>query len=280
MSFLDRFFGRTKPAARQEPPLAPDFEALRASALALFASIGTPAGRIGGLPSLPVDLAWPYSRGRPLAFLCELDLGHVPPGFDRHGLPERGVLYFFYNPDLEAWGYDPSDKGCWQVLYAARPGESQCPAPPDLAPELIYVEKLVDFQQVRNYPSSHDNRVAGLHLSSSQLDQYDDLCQSVYAGQPAHHLFGHAEPEQSADMDLECQYVSHGLQLGDGSAQRDPRARALAAGRSEWLLLLQLDTDGQAGMVWGDCGKLYFWIRQTDLAAGRFDACWMMMQCG
>jgi len=37
--------------------------------------------------------------------------------------------------------------------------------------------------------------------------------------------------------------------------------------------------DDDAGMMWGDCGRLYFWIRKADLAEGRFDKCWMILQC-
>ena len=33
-------------------------------------------------------------------------------------------------------------------------------------------------------------------------------------------------------------------------------------------------------MMWGDMGCLYFWIRESDLAAQRFDDAWMILQCG
>jgi hypothetical protein len=44
----------------------------------------------------------------------------------------------------------------------------------------------------------------------------------------------------------------------------------------EWHLLLQLDSDV---WMWGDCGKLYFWIPREDLRALRFDRLWLEMQC-
>jgi uncharacterized protein YwqG len=40
-----------------------------------------------------------------------------------------------------------------------------------------------------------------------------------------------------------------------------------------------LDTDDDAGMMWGDGGMLYFWIRREDLEKSRFDRCWMILQC-
>jgi len=45
-------------------------------------------------------------------------------------------------------------------------------------------------------------------------------------------------------------------------------------------LLLQLDSnDKECGMMWGDCGVLYFWIRKEDLQQQRFERCWCVMQC-
>ena len=35
----------------------------------------------------------------------------------------------------------------------------------------------------------------------------------------------------------------------------------------------------RAGMMWADAGMLYYWIRDDDLAAQRFDRAWCVMQC-
>jgi uncharacterized protein YwqG len=43
--------------------------------------------------------------------------------------------------------------------------------------------------------------------------------------------------------------------------------------------LLQVDTDDEAGWMWGDAGTLYYWIRRPDLLAGRFDRIWMIFEC-
>ena len=43
---------------------------------------------------------------------------------------------------------------------------------------------------------------------------------------------------------------------------------------------LQLDSDDAAKMMWGDAGRLYFWIRDQDLRERRFDKTWMIYQCG
>jgi uncharacterized protein YwqG len=51
------------------------------------------------------------------------------------------------------------------------------------------------------------------------------------------------------------------------------------AGAREWVHLLQVASDEKAGLMWGDLGCLYFWMRQDDIEARRFDAAWMVLQC-
>ncbi|GAA0533157.1 hypothetical protein GCM10010172_12510 [Paractinoplanes ferrugineus] len=46
-----------------------------------------------------------------------------------------------------------------------------------------------------------------------------------------------------------------------------------------WTSLVQIDSDNDTEMVWGDCGSLYWVRRRDDLAAGRFDAAAFIFQC-
>lgn len=94
-----------------------------------------------------------------------------------------------------------------------------------------------------------------------------------------HRLLGHADPVQG-DMQLECQLVANGVYCGDASGYRDPRAPQFRSGAADWRLLLQVDSQDDAGMMWGDVGRLYYWIRQEDLTAGRWDRTWLILQCG
>ena len=47
----------------------------------------------------------------------------------------------------------------------------------------------------------------------------------------------------------------------------------------EWVLLLQLDSYEATGMMWGDCGRLFFMMRQADLLSRKFDEAWLVLQC-
>lgn len=60
----------------------------------------------GGYPRLPADVDWPRgARGHSLNFLAQVDLAMLPKVDERRRLPERGVLFVFYDgaqwPDSE-----------------------------------------------------------------------------------------------------------------------------------------------------------------------------------
>ena len=57
------------------------------------------------------------------------------------------------------------------------------------------------------------------------------------------------------------------------------RTEALPKGRLEWRLLLQFDSDDDLGIMWGDCGMIYFWIRESDIQAKLFNESWTILQC-
>jgi len=282
MSFLKSLFGGSKNGPKDEQGIEEHLDflrSLRIPAIAMSASTDAKLSRIGGLPLLDGDVPWPEWKDKPLSFLCQIDLCEIPDVCERQGLPASGMLYFFYSQDQECWGFDPKDEGSWQVVYASSPSSAPRDAPDGLDQDYVYTEKPVTFAHIETYPDWQDDRVEKLELSDSQGDQYMELCSEVFGGKPAHHLFGYPSPVQGNDMDLECQLVSHGLYCGDVSGYQDARAKELETGRHDWILLLQLDTDDDAGMMWGDCGMLYFWIRKGDLAKRHFDKCWMILQC-
>lgn len=81
-------------------------------------------------------------------------------------------------------------------------------------------------------------------------------------------------------MELECQVASSGLDSRDIFGNDSESARQLKAGAADWRLLLQLDSDEDGpGWMWGDCGKIDFWIKQQDLKSLRFDDVWLISQC-
>jgi len=131
----------------------------------------------------------------------------------------------------------------------------------------------------RSGSAAHDQLVKASGLSLAEAKVYSDFVWDLESGNaPNHHLFGHAANIQG-DTQLEAQLVSNGLYCGNDGGYEDARAQQLAKGADDWMLLLQLDSDQEAGFMWGDVGMLYFWIRKQDLAQRAFDRTWLIMQC-
>lgn len=117
-----------------------------------------------------------------------------------------------------------------------------------------------------------------LNLDEKERDAYFDFCEDKIGNSIINKIFGHPDQIQG-DMQLECQLVSNGLFCGDSSGYNDQRRKVLEKGMKEWRLLLQIDSDENCEMMWGDVGRLYFWIKTDDLTNKRFDKVWMSLQC-
>jgi uncharacterized protein YwqG len=237
--------------------------------------------RLGGRPLLEPDEEWPEYLDTPLSFLALVDLAELRDLTAGTGLPRSGLLNFFYETDEQAWGFDPADRGSWRVL-AADPTTAELRVEPDGTPR--FPEIPLAGRRIATLPGweedvsaqimgTPDGRVDDRHVVlSEQLD-------AMAPAGPRHRLSGWPDLEQ-APWQLECQLASHGLYVGTPEGYGDPRAVALKPGADDWVMLVQIDSDDDAGWMWGDVGKLYFAIRRQDLAAAAFDRTWMVLQCG
>ena len=122
-------------------------------------------------------------------------------------------------------------------------------------------------------PSWNDDSIDGL-IEDDDSDNYMEA-----SGGSDNQILGYANCVQGT-MELECQLVTNGLYCGDSTGYEDPRSKELEVGKSDWVLLLQIDSEeDKTGMMWGDCGRIYFWIKKQDLADKQFDKTWCVLQC-
>jgi uncharacterized protein YwqG len=274
MGLLKRLFGPKEP-----PPPPRDVMALALPfaqpAVHIVKSAGETSSYVGGAPLLPTGAAWPSKGGVPLTFLADLDLAPLHAASPLPWLPPAGRLLFFYDAENQPWGFDPKDRGSWAVLFAAD-GAPASSAPPG---ESALTRHAVTFKRIDTYPSWERPEVAALKLSDAEAEILIDASDAVFEKAPHHQVGGFPDPIQGDEMELECQLVSNGLYCGDSSGYLSSRASALRGGAGEWRLLLQIDSDDDLGVMWGDGGILYFWIREADARAGRFDQAWVVLQC-
>jgi uncharacterized protein YwqG len=239
------------------------------------------ASRFGGTPDCPAGFIWPERNGIPLRFIAQINTAEVCRFREAKNLNLDGLLYFFYDADNQPWGFDPKDRGGWRVIQGKDQLENlhRLEQPKSLE-GLPFKPAAVEFEvEYRLPPLEVVCRAFEGDFDESRESGYEDLLKLLDRDDPKQHrMFGWPDQVQG-DMRLECQLASHGLYCGDPIVYQDARAAALEAGQDDWILLLQVDSDDECGWMWGDCGRVYFWIRQQDLAANRFDEAWTVLQC-
>lgn len=253
------------------------------------------ASRFGGRPDVSENFKWEYFEGegcrddgiksRPLSFIAQLDCGELAQ-FDTEGLlPEKGLLSFFYECESQRWGFDPKDKGCARV-YWFEDTQTLAPAefPADLDAELHFPSLGIKASSERSYPAYADLASVRDRLVE-RWEEYDEAAKSLGIEEPENRskLLGWPDIIQN-NMTMECELVSRGYYLGgswDGITPRD-KQEAKDHSLKDWILLFQLDTveNGDFELMFGDCGRIYFYIRKKDLAERNFENVWLILQCG
>ena len=236
------------------------------------------ASRLGGQPDLPDGEAWPLLGDAPMSFVGQIRLEDVAP-FDSNGwLPKTGLLSFFYDQNQETYGASPSDCGGWKVLYLSGGPASLRPRPfPDsLAQEARFKVCALTPASEATLPGSPAQHLPDLQWSPDEVHRYEDLLANYPSAQDHtelhHRMFGHPEQIQD-DMQLQSALYANNLEDPD-----DPAAAPFLARKADWKLLLQIDSDYNAGMRWASSGRLYFWIELQALKALAFDRTWVVLQ--
>jgi uncharacterized protein YwqG len=233
--------------------------------------------KLGGLPDFPKDMQWPLYKDKPLSFLAQIRLSEVSPIPLAASLPPKGMLYFFYDQEQSVWGYDPLIKGYFAVLYhPTEDGLSRRMAPEGLEPQGQYKELALTAYEAPSYPDWSNPVFKALGKTLSHQCQI--FIEKSMGGEPVHRLLGYPDVIQN-EMEEECQLVTHGINCGSPEGYKDPRVESLKPGAKDWRLLFQVDSDDRTDMMWGDGGRLYFWVTEAMLKEKRFGDGWMILQC-
>jgi uncharacterized protein YwqG len=241
------------------------------------------ASRFGGNPDVPEPFDWPRHRERPLTFLGQIALAElcVPE------LPETGWLLFFYDVAETPMGFDPLHRGGARVFYIdttldqlrriEHPDVTSAGGPFEpCALRFTSHVTLPDWEDrvLEAYRKSHPNFTADPYQSAVNAFNQRDRAR------PHHQLLGHPEL-LNGDMRGQCALVTQGIYCGDLSGYQSARAeQLLRETANEWVLLLQLDNDESGpSWLWGDEGRVCFFIKRADLIAKHFDQTWLVLQC-
>ncbi|MCB9690158.1 MAG: DUF1963 domain-containing protein [Alphaproteobacteria bacterium] len=272
--------------------------------------------RIGGHPDLPDEVAWPtWDAGpyflreaelvrerlgrvtdegaraelldeirsfeaaaaagpRPLSFVAQLRCADLREcGLP---LPADGLLSFFYDLGEQPWGYDPLHRGAWRLLHLPEGRWAERPAPGGDGPLLrrgLRAEAVITFPRW----VERDDEVLDW-LDDEDLEAAWDLLQESDPA-PRHQVGGHADPVQG-DLGRSCALVTNGIYVGESPRLPAEDLAELTRDAPRWKLVLQLDSDDELEMGWGDEGRIYVMMRDDDLERGAWDRAWLRLQCG
>ena len=264
----------------------------------------TGASKIGGKPDLPLDFEWFYYEGehfdgniianRPLSFIAQINCADASK-YDKSGFfPKRGMLYFFYDMATSKWGFDPKDKGCARVFYYSGDLKEllRTELPVDLLSEpynFRIPEAPVSFSSAIELPCFEEFiQLCDHDLIYKQWNEFDDA--KVELGYEIDEddsfekskLLGYADLIQGG-MLLECELSTSGIYTGDAETKlAEEKIGEFRGNCKRWQLLFQLGSFDIGGyeLMWGDMGRIYYYIKIDDLKNLKFDNCWLVLQCG
>lgn len=235
------------------------------------------ASKLGGLPDLPDAVDWPTFElegdEKPLAFLGQFDLAEAadcPQAFS--GLPKSGLLSLF-----SVWGWiteeefdpefpeGPENAPGWTVMLHTPAGSSLSRRePPD---ELfLFHPAPIEMIPVLSLPNhAKEPEVAALGWDDDTWETFDRM-QADFRSI----LWGHYLNDVSA-------LATHSLVGGYAMFQQEYPEDLVGTDKR---MLIQIGSDGNTTMAWGDGGELTFYVDTSALQQGRFEGIECHYQCG
>lgn len=233
------------------------------------------ASKFGGLPDLPAGTSWPEWKNMPQSFIAQIHLADISSYDTDNLLPHTGTLWFFYDAQQQTFGADPSDRGGWRIFFRENDQTSlqRTPAPSTLPAASQFHACYLNFTSEITLSQQPSLEIPSFDWTAQEQQKYETLLSTFSPPAATHHrLLGFPNTIQD-DMRLQCQLASHGV-----TDTNDPRIPELSKGAMNWQLLLQVDSDEQAGMRWADAGMLYYWMKHADLQSHDFDDSWLVLQ--
>lgn len=222
---------------------------------------------LGGSPLLPPGASWPMWQDMPLDYLARINLAELPPS--KIARSSHGILEFFYGSDAneqQPWGSLEEEKGSGAVIFIPDPTFAEHPSKPEAAgirPSLVPLE----FQVATIMAETEEMNDRFYEYVRPLQENIRNQTYAIRDAKNDFEPFGHrvlsAPARVQGDMDDDLAQAAQWLGLPSGTS---------------WVMLLQLESDKTVDWTWSDDGAIYFWIPAEDLAQGRFDRVWVILQ--
>ena len=217
--------------------------------------------KLGGDPELSADLEWPLGYGGPRTFLGQIDLAVLGAHEPIDWLPKAGRFYAFYDPEAHGWA------GVVRILHSTEPPGTAVSAPAGL--KRRFPERRVAFTIFTSAPSldwlGFDANELG--LTEDEFIGLDAIADAPPPDETQHRIGGYPNEIQPERMWLSCEHLARDLPAPAWDEEVPP---AILRAAKQWRLLLQIDSDSELKMNFGDGGRLFVFIRERHARAGDF----------
>ena len=209
--------------------------------------------KLGGVPYLTSIDNYPKDAdGEPMMLLAQIDLSEMPP---LPHFPEKGLLQFYIVND-EDYGYDLPCRVVYIEHFSTNEEEllTEHPYSEDMDEDVLPYEKecRIHFEQ-------------DIMPISSTNDSFDELIGDVTDKNDREELYS-------------LLYSAESRMGGYPDFVQNP-VESYESGE-KGVLLLQLDCDDEAGLMFGDSGNCQFFISEEDLKQKDFsDVCYDWACC-
>lgn len=240
--------------------------------------------RLGGSPLLLPEHDWPRGDRGPLSFVGQIDFRELRAAKGPEiGLPDDGILAFFYDVEEQPWGYDPAHASGFALRYAPsseRAVDVEIPEgaiPFDPEPLTISPALSVPWPGDRSLAAWTSDDRARWEPAYARFAERFTLAQGTGIFGLRQQVGGHAQWLQ-IDGRITAELASSGVHAGgDPRTWRSADLRRAESEAERWRLLWQLKPDDER-FTWVDLGTLYVLIRDEDLRARHFDRAWVVFQ--
>jgi hypothetical protein len=194
-------------------------------------------------------------------------------------LPESGLLAYFYDTISYPSGHQPSEAGRWAIRLSRQVTHI---APPPKDPPANRAFRQVSLSAVGELtiPGLRTSAIERIGLTDAEEDAYVAVREQLAkerGSETIHRVLGWPDEIQH-DPASYVQVPANGFDGLDPNVVKRDDVQRLLAERSVWQLMLQVDTDDAAGMLWGDGGRLYFMMREVDSRGGNWGKAWLNLQ--
>lgn len=238
--------------------------------------VPTLTSKIGGIGYLPIGESYPTNAGKPLVMLAQLNFEQIRQSTDTaklpHRLPQKGILQIYIDSQDDGYGQNFDDKlpnDLYQVWFWH---DTTLPINTD---ELNQISEQLKALDIDTLPFDFENQypmqfTLDTQSCSTNCYEYNHFSQKIDELKDCD-IWDYLEENLQVDNPYKYLEIYYELANIGGHkifgypefTQDDPRGYEKRL--QKHILLLQIESDSNNDIMWGDCGIANFFIHPDDL---------------